>query len=557
MEVSELINRTENSSWIEACLELPPNQLDPIPSSFTLIEKLITHKNVGVTAITDVVNRGWKPNRQIRVIRLDRDTYKFLFNHKADMNNAFKRRPWSIKGGHLILKHWNSPLIWQEIPFTTSTVWVQVHGLPKLRKSPSNLRKIGEMVGTVVELNLAGEGGTIWRKFLRVQIELDVLKPLMPGFFLPRENLPHLWISFKYEKIFDICYRCGIIGHEASSCHGNLFHIRNPFGLNFVALGPWLRSDSSDIPQGLFLKPDHQAIPGPTASAIPTSPMSTTAASLDEGTSASQDKKHSPTHLSVQAQIRASTAEHQPAVLSSTKAVSKDSNQQLACLPTHVNNTILPNHVNGADPNGTHELASMSSQQVVNLEAQNALNGDGDGPSYPPRFDPPTINHIICNSASNQALQHVEPNLIFTSPPTHKTNLSQSPSNCQPELNNPSLVPASSSPLVSSPHCHTKEAQSNASFPQVTASSLDIKTHGSNTLLSKRKATPQDLEEFSKRVKLVIHTPEAKFFDPKPVTVIPKSRVEHFILEERQNLHDNSHHDVQGEYTESSSYNET
>nr|POF21456.1 hypothetical protein CFP56_18499 [Quercus suber] len=199
----------------------------------------------------------------------------------------------------------------------------------------------------------------------------------------------------------------------------------------------------------------------------------------------------------------------------------------------------------------------MSSQQAVNLEAQNALNGDGDGPSYPPRFDPPTINHIICNSASNQALQHVEPNLIFTSPPTHKTNLSQSPSNCQPELNNPSLVPASSSPLVSSPHCHTKEAQSNASFPQVTASSLDIKTRGSNTLLSKRKATPQDLEEFSKRVKLVIHAPEAKFFDPKPVTVIPKSRVEHFILEERQNLHDNSHRDVQGEYTESSSYNET
>lgn len=214
-----------------------PTRPSPI-FSFSHIEKLITHKNVGVTEITNVINRVWKPNLQIWVNWHDRDTYRFLFNHEADMNNAFRRRPWSIKGGHLILKHWNPSLIWQEIPFTASTVWVQVYGLPKLWKFPSNLRKIGEKVRTVVELELTGEGGTAWRKFLRIQIELDVLKLLMPGFFLPRKNLPHIWINFKYEKIANICYRCGIITHKDSSCHGNLFHVRNPFGINIIASGP-------------------------------------------------------------------------------------------------------------------------------------------------------------------------------------------------------------------------------------------------------------------------------------------------------------------------------
>lgn len=222
--------------------------------------------------------------------------------------------------------------------------------------------------------------------------------------------------------------------------------------------------------------------------------MTITVVSLDEGSLVSQNKKHSPTHFSKQAQIHASTVEHQLVVLSSTKAVSMISNQQLACLPTHVSDIILPTHSNGADPNDTLELASKSSPQAVNVEAQDVLIGDGDGPSYPQGFDPPTTNHIICNSACSQASQYIEPDPIITSPRTHNTNLSHSPPNYQPKLNNPSPVLASSSPLVSSPHCHTKEAQSNASLPQVTTSSPDIKTHGSNTLLSKRKVMPQELE---------------------------------------------------------------
>ena len=278
--------------------------------------------------------------------------------------------------------------------------------------------------------------------------------------------------------------------------------------------------------------------------------MNSTVVSLDEGTTASQDKKHAPTHSNVQAQICTSTTEHQPAVLSSTKAVSRSSNQQLACSSTHVSDTILPTHANGADPKGTHEAA-------VNLEAHNDLVGDGDGPSYPPGFGPSTNNHIICNSANNQTLQHIEPIPKITSPPTHITNISHSPPNHQPESNNHSSVLASSSPLVSSPHCHTKETLSNTSIPKVTTPSPDIKTHGSNTPLSKRKAVPQELKKSPKRVKLVIHAPEAKVLNPKPVTFIPKSRVEHSILAERQNLHGDSHHEVQGECTESSSYIET
>ena len=75
------------------------------------------------------------------------------------MKNAYRRRPWSIRGGHLVLKQWNPSLTWQEINFESSAFWARVHSLPELWRSPNNLRLLGEKAGKVMEVDLAGEGG--------------------------------------------------------------------------------------------------------------------------------------------------------------------------------------------------------------------------------------------------------------------------------------------------------------------------------------------------------------------------------------------------------------
>ena len=66
----------------------------------------------------------------------------------------------------------------------------------------------------------------------------------------------------------------------------------------------------------------------------------------------------------------------------------------------------------------------------------------------------------------------------------------------------------------------------------------------------KRKVTKQELENVAKRVKIAIHALEAVFFNRVIVTSIPKSRVDHFILEEKQNSSNQCTPDFQGEYLE-------
>ena len=68
----------------------------------------------------------------------------------------------------MILKQWSLELTWQEVEFSTSTLWVQIHALPTLWRSEENLRRIGSKVGTVLEVDLTGNAGGAWRKFHRV-----------------------------------------------------------------------------------------------------------------------------------------------------------------------------------------------------------------------------------------------------------------------------------------------------------------------------------------------------------------------------------------------------
>ncbi|KAF3972878.1 hypothetical protein CMV_003649 [Castanea mollissima] len=53
-------------------------------------------------------------------------------------------------------------------------------------------------------MDFTSKGGGAWRKFICIQAEVNLLQPFMPSIFLPRSNLPHLWISFRYEKLADV-----------------------------------------------------------------------------------------------------------------------------------------------------------------------------------------------------------------------------------------------------------------------------------------------------------------------------------------------------------------
>ena len=130
--------------------------------------------------------------------------------------------------------------------FSVSDFWVQIHGLPLNRQNEQNVKKIGRLLGSVLEVDIAGSGNGLGTKYVRVQVGIDVNTPLITGFPLGREQLPILWIPFKYERLGSFCYGCGLLGHEIRSCPDVELQKLWKEGKSMGVYSSWLRAESSE-----------------------------------------------------------------------------------------------------------------------------------------------------------------------------------------------------------------------------------------------------------------------------------------------------------------------
>ena len=76
--------------------------------------------------------------------------------------------------------------------------------------------KIGESIEVLEEVDV-GEDGIGWSRYLRIQVNIDLRKPLERGRTLNLEGKP-IWIPFKYEKLSAFCFQCGCINHGNKGC---------------------------------------------------------------------------------------------------------------------------------------------------------------------------------------------------------------------------------------------------------------------------------------------------------------------------------------------------
>ncbi|GLT76363.1 hypothetical protein SLA2020_480310 [Shorea laevis] len=192
--------------------------------------------------VYSILKSAWRPKGGLEVHEQSKNTFIFILSDEKERERIFQESPWFVKGSHLVLKEWLASQRFEEIVFSRLEFWVQVHGLPKGCMTSENIQRIDSLFPRLISWDKSTLGGL--ESFLRLRVEIDVHVPLLSGFQFQQEG-DEVWTAeFKYEKLVDFCYRCGMLGHTKKSCDD--FRWKDEDG-NYISLprpqyGPQLRA---------------------------------------------------------------------------------------------------------------------------------------------------------------------------------------------------------------------------------------------------------------------------------------------------------------------------
>ncbi|XP_019183642.1 PREDICTED: uncharacterized protein LOC109178463 [Ipomoea nil] len=129
---------------------------------------------------------------------------------------------WAYENATLVCKQVIDGKLPEDVVLDTVDMWLQVHGLLTGHTSDKILEQIGNYLGTFVKCD---DRFVIvpWKAFYRIRVAIPVDKPIKRRMNFVKRDKSTCWVSFKYERLHNFCFYCGLLGHLYKFC----IHARN------------------------------------------------------------------------------------------------------------------------------------------------------------------------------------------------------------------------------------------------------------------------------------------------------------------------------------------
>lgn len=123
------------------------------------------------------------------------------------MIRVLSKRPYHYNSWSFALERWE-PNTKGDFP-SRITFWIQSKCLPPEYRNDEALRSIGSSMGEVINVD---------EKSAKLQVTVDVSKPLLFDKKAISEDGEEVTVTFKYEKLHRYCFTCKMISHEERYC---------------------------------------------------------------------------------------------------------------------------------------------------------------------------------------------------------------------------------------------------------------------------------------------------------------------------------------------------
>ncbi|XP_050238341.1 uncharacterized protein LOC126687827 [Mercurialis annua] len=185
-------------------------------ANMSLVGKLFTRKPYNLIHMKNALVSAWRLAKGFNLKDIGDNLFVCEFYSKSDRSRILREGPWHFDKQLILFEPLSGNMQPNNILMSTCPVWVRIYDLPMNCRGQAAITKIGAKVGRVLEWDDNGGGG--WCRFGRVRVAIDVTKPLTRGSKIVNSLGEQCWISFKYERIHNFCYWCGMLDHMVADC---------------------------------------------------------------------------------------------------------------------------------------------------------------------------------------------------------------------------------------------------------------------------------------------------------------------------------------------------
>ncbi|XP_016206779.1 uncharacterized protein At4g02000-like [Arachis ipaensis] len=171
--------------------------------------------------------------------------FQFFFNKEVDVLRVECGSPWLFKNYVLHVKRRKEDQKGDEEIVSNFPVWVQFCGLPESFKTLEVGRKLGERLGTVLEISKFQMKGRETR-IVKAKINIEATKKVRDQLIVAGTNKKEVEVALRYERLRKFCTYCAKLGHKVKNCHDLLKNTESD-RVKEDDIGEWVKASQVGI----------------------------------------------------------------------------------------------------------------------------------------------------------------------------------------------------------------------------------------------------------------------------------------------------------------------